>query len=86
MGAEFLEVDFEEKSGSGDGNAKVMSKEFIDAEMALFREQAKDVDIITTALIPVKPTPKLIPADMVGLMKLGVLLSILRQRTAVSVN
>ncbi|WP_076414827.1 Re/Si-specific NAD(P)(+) transhydrogenase subunit alpha [Shewanella sp. UCD-KL12] len=72
MGAEFLELDFEEESGSGDGYAKVMSKEFIDAEMALFREQAKDVDIIiTTALIPGKPAPKLILEDMVGLMKPG---------------
>ena len=72
MGAEFLEVDFEEESGAGDGYAKVMSKEFIDAEKALFREQAKDVDIIiTTALIPGKPAPKLILADMVGLMKPG---------------
>jgi len=72
MGAEFLEVDFEEESGSGDGYAKVMSKAFIDAEMALFREQAKDVDIIiTTALIPGKPAPKLILEDMVGLMKPG---------------
>jgi hypothetical protein len=38
-----------------------MSKEFIDAEMALFRAQAKEVDIIiTTALIPGKPAPRLI--------------------------
>ncbi len=38
-----------------------MSKEFIEAEMALFAKQAKDVDIIiTTALIPGKPAPKLI--------------------------
>jgi NAD(P) transhydrogenase subunit alpha len=71
MGAEFLEVDFEEKSDSGDGNAKIMSKEFIDEEMVLFREQSKDVDIITAALIPGKPAPKLILADMVGLMKPG---------------
>lgn len=72
MGAEFLELDFEEESGSGDGYAKVMSKEFIDAEMELFREQAKDVDIIiTTALIPGKPAPKLILEDMVHLMKPG---------------
>ncbi|QFU23263.1 Re/Si-specific NAD(P)(+) transhydrogenase subunit alpha [Shewanella eurypsychrophilus] len=72
MGAEFLELDFEEESGSGDGYAKVMSKAFIDAEMALFREQAKEVDIIiTTALIPGKPAPKLILEDMVGLMKPG---------------
>lgn len=72
MGAEFLELDFEEEAGSGDGYAKVMSKEFIEAEMALFREQAKDVDIIiTTALIPGKPAPKLILEDMVQLMKPG---------------
>ncbi|CAG8999322.1 MAG: NAD(P) transhydrogenase subunit alpha [Candidatus Celerinatantimonas neptuna] len=72
MGAEFLELDFEEEASSGDGYAKEMSQAFIDAEMALFREQAKDVDIIvTTALIPGKPAPKLILADMVELMKPG---------------
>jgi len=73
MGAEFLELDYEEEdTGSGDGYAKEMSQAFIDAEMALFREQAKDVDIIiTTALIPGKPAPKLILADMVELMKPG---------------
>ncbi|MBW8189876.1 Re/Si-specific NAD(P)(+) transhydrogenase subunit alpha [Neiella marina] len=72
MGAEFLELEFEEEAGSGDGYAKVMSEEFIAAEMALFREQAKDVDIIiTTALIPGKPAPKLILEDMVQLMKPG---------------
>lgn len=72
MGGEFLELDFEE-DGSGEGGyAKVMSKEFIDAEMALFREQAKEVDIIiTTALIPGRPAPKLITTDMVELMKEG---------------
>jgi NAD/NADP transhydrogenase alpha subunit len=53
------------RRGQG-GYAKEMSKEFIEAEMALFREQAKDVDIvITTALIPGKPAPKLWLADMV---------------------
>ncbi len=74
MGAEFLELDFEEdeEGGTAGGYAKVMSKEFIDAEMALFREQAKDVDIIiTTALIPGRPAPKLILADMVESMKAG---------------
>lgn len=72
MGAEFLELDFEE-DGSGEGGyAKVMSKEFIDAEMALFLEQAKDVDIImTTALIPGRPAPTLITEDMVIAMKEG---------------
>lgn len=74
MGAQFLELEFEqeESGGTAGGYAKVMSKEFIDAEMALFREQAKEVDIIiTTALIPGKPAPKLILADMVELMKDG---------------
>lgn len=74
MGAEFLMLDFkEDEDGAGEGGyAKVMSKEFIDAEMALFREQAKDVDIIiTTALIPGRPAPELIMTDMVESMKPG---------------
>ncbi|MDX1442941.1 MAG: Re/Si-specific NAD(P)(+) transhydrogenase subunit alpha, partial [Gammaproteobacteria bacterium] len=73
MDAEFLMLDFEDEDGSGEGGyAKVMSDEFIKAEMALFAEQAKDVDIIiTTALIPGKPAPRLITAAMVGSMKDG---------------
>lgn len=72
MGAEFLEVHIKEESGSGDGYAKVMSEEFIKAEMELFAAQAKDVDIIvTTALIPGKPAPKLITREMVESMKEG---------------
>jgi len=74
MGAEFLELDYEEPedTGSGDGYAKEMSKAFIDAEMALFAEQAKDVDIIiTTAMIPGRPAPKLITEKMVESMKVG---------------
>ena len=73
MDAEFLMLDFKDEDGSGEGGyAKVMSKEFIDAEMALFADQAKDVDIIiTTALIPGKPAPRLITADMVESMKDG---------------
>ncbi|EGI6419266.1 Re/Si-specific NAD(P)(+) transhydrogenase subunit alpha [Salmonella enterica subsp. enterica serovar Cubana] len=72
MGAEFLELDFKEEAGSGDGYAKVMSEAFIKAEMALFAAQAKEVDIIvTTALIPGKPAPKLITRDMVDSMKAG---------------
>ncbi len=72
LGGEFLVLEFEE-DGSGDGGyAKTMSKEFIDAEMAMFREQAKEVDIIvTTALIPGKPAPELITKDMVESMKSG---------------
>ncbi|MEX1057620.1 MAG: Re/Si-specific NAD(P)(+) transhydrogenase subunit alpha [Natronospirillum sp.] len=72
MGAEFLELDFEEDGAGTGGYAKQMSKAFIDAEMALFREQAAEVDIIvTTALIPGKPAPKLILEDMVMAMKQG---------------
>jgi NAD(P) transhydrogenase subunit alpha len=74
MGAEFLELDYEEEedAGSGDGYAKEMSKAFIDAEMALFAEQAAEVDIIiTTAMIPGRPAPKLITAEMVESMKPG---------------
>jgi NAD(P) transhydrogenase subunit alpha len=73
MDAEFLMLDFEDEDGTGEGGyAKVMSDEFIKAEMALFAEQAKDVDIIiTTALIPGKPAPLLITADMVSSMKDG---------------
>lgn len=74
MGADFLMLEFEEaEGGAGEGGyAKVMSKEFIDAEMALFREQAKEVDIIiTTALIPGRDAPELITTDMVESMKPG---------------
>ena len=72
MGAEFLELDYEEEQDSSDGYAKEMSQAFIDAEMALFMEQAKDVDIIiTTALIPGRPAPTLITEDMVKAMKPG---------------
>ena len=72
LGAEFLTVEIEESGEGQGGYAKEMSKEFIDAEMALFRAQAKEVNIvITTALIPGKPAPKLWLADMVAAMKPG---------------
>nr|HEX4314982.1 Re/Si-specific NAD(P)(+) transhydrogenase subunit alpha [Kofleriaceae bacterium] len=72
LGGEFLTVTIEESGDGGGGYAKEMSKEFLDAEYALFRAQAKEVDIvITTALIPGKPAPKLWLADMVELMKPG---------------
>jgi len=73
MDAEFLMLDFADEDGSGEGGyAKTMSAEFIEAEMALFAEQAKEVDIIvTTALIPGKPAPELITAEMVRSMKDG---------------
>lgn len=72
MGADFLELDFHEDGTGEGGYAKVMSKEFIEAEMALFAEQARDVDIIvTTALIPGKKAPTLITTEMVESMKEG---------------
>lgn len=72
MGGSFLELDYEEETDSSDGYAKEMSKAFIDAEMALFMEQAKEVDIIiTTAMIPGKPAPRLITKEMVEAMKPG---------------
>lgn len=72
MGAEFLLVDIEEDGGGTGGYARVMSDEFIQAEMALFAQQAKEVDIIiTTAQIPGKPAPVLITADMVHSMAPG---------------
>jgi NAD(P) transhydrogenase subunit alpha len=72
LGAKFLMLDFDE-SGEGEGGyAKIMSKEFIDAEMALFAEQAEEVDIvITTALIPGRKAPVLITTPMVESMKKG---------------
>ena len=74
MGGQFLKLEFaaDEDGSTSGGYAKVMSDEFIQAEMALFAAQAKEVDIIvTTALIPGKPAPKLISKEMVDSMKPG---------------
>ncbi len=72
MGADFLELDFAEDGTGVGGYAKTMSKEFIEAEMALFLAQAREVDIIiTTALIPGKGAPILITEEMVQAMKPG---------------
>ena len=74
MDAEFLMLEFEsDEDGAGEGGyAKVMSEEFIKAEMELFARQAMEVDIIiTTALIPGKPAPELITEAMVETMKDG---------------
>ncbi|MGL6215500.1 Re/Si-specific NAD(P)(+) transhydrogenase subunit alpha, partial [Billgrantia desiderata] len=74
MGAEFLVLDFEEaQDGSGTGGyAAPSSPEFREKQLALFREQAPEVDIvITTALIPGRPAPKLWLEDMVKAMKPG---------------
>ncbi|MEM6668616.1 MAG: Re/Si-specific NAD(P)(+) transhydrogenase subunit alpha [Pseudomonadota bacterium] len=72
MGAEFLMLDFEEAAGTEGGYAKPSSPEFREKQLELFREQAPDVDIvITTALIPGRPAPKLWLEDMVKAMKPG---------------
>uniref|UniRef100_H3CUQ7 NAD(P) transhydrogenase, mitochondrial n=1 Tax=Tetraodon nigroviridis TaxID=99883 RepID=H3CUQ7_TETNG len=72
LGAEPLEVDIKESGEGQGGYAKVMSKEFIEAEMKLFAKQCQEVDIIiSTALIPGKRAPILITKQMVESMKDG---------------
>ena len=72
LGGEFVKVDYEEEGSGGGGYAKVMSEGFQAAQRAMYTQQAKDADIIiTTALIPGKPAPKLITAEMVQSMKPG---------------
>jgi NAD(P) transhydrogenase subunit alpha len=72
MGADFLEIHIEEEGEGKGGYAKQMSDKFLEMEMELFAMQAMEVDIIvTTALIPGKPAPKLITKGMVESMKPG---------------
>jgi NAD(P) transhydrogenase subunit alpha len=72
LGGEFVKVDYEEEGSGGGGYAKVMSEAFQKAQREMYAKQAREVDIIiTTALIPGKPAPKLITADMVKSMKPG---------------
>jgi len=72
MGGEFVKVDYEEEGSGGGGYARVMSEGFQQAQREMYAKQAKDADIIiTTALIPGKPAPRLISADMVKSMKPG---------------
>jgi NAD(P) transhydrogenase subunit alpha len=72
LGARFLEVQLKESGEGQGGYAKVMSPEFIAAEMALFRAQAKEVDvIISTALVPGAKAPILVPRDVVEALKPG---------------
>src|SRR5512145_1459403 len=72
MGGEFVAVDYQEEGSGVGGYAKVMSAGFQKAQAAAFARQAKEVDIIiTTALIPGKPAPRLITADMVRSMQPG---------------
>jgi H+-translocating NAD(P) transhydrogenase subunit alpha len=72
LGGEFVKVDYEEEGSGGGGYAKVMSEGFQQAQREMYAREAKDADIIiTTALIPGKPAPKLITAEMVRSMKPG---------------
>lgn len=72
LGGEFVKVDYEEEGSGGGGYAKVMSEGFQQAQREMYAKQAREVDIIiTTALIPGKPAPRLITADMVRSMKPG---------------
>ncbi len=72
LGGQFVAVDYEEEGSGGGGYAKVMSEGFQRAQRAMYSAQARDADIIiTTALVPGKPAPKLISAEMVQSMKPG---------------
>jgi NAD(P) transhydrogenase subunit alpha len=72
LGGEFVKVDYEEEGSGGGGYAKVMSEGFQQAQREMYAKQAREADIIiTTALIPGKPAPKLITAEMVKSMKPG---------------
>jgi NAD(P) transhydrogenase subunit alpha len=72
LGGEFVKVDYEEEGAGGGGYAKVMSEGFQQAQREMYAKQAREADIIiTTALIPGKPAPKLITAEMVKSMKPG---------------
>ncbi|MBP8296894.1 MAG: Re/Si-specific NAD(P)(+) transhydrogenase subunit alpha [Burkholderiales bacterium] len=72
LGGDFIPVDYVEEGTGVGGYAKVMSEGFQKAQREVFAKQAKEVDIIiTTALIPGKPAPKLITAEMVQSMKPG---------------
>jgi NAD(P) transhydrogenase subunit alpha len=72
LGAEFVPVEYQEEGAGVGGYARVMSEGFQKAQKEVFARQAKEVDIIiTTALIPGKPAPKLISAEMVRSMRPG---------------
>jgi NAD(P) transhydrogenase subunit alpha len=72
LGARFIEVALAESGEGAGGYARVMSPEFIAAEMALFRAQAREVDVIvSTALVPGAKAPVLLPRDVVDQLKPG---------------
>ncbi|MFG2446631.1 Re/Si-specific NAD(P)(+) transhydrogenase subunit alpha [Nocardia fluminea] len=72
LGGEYLSIDSPEAEVSATGYAKEMSGDYKAREARLYAEQCADVDIIiTTALIPGRPAPRIITADMVASMKPG---------------
>ncbi|MDR1014055.1 MAG: Re/Si-specific NAD(P)(+) transhydrogenase subunit alpha [Coriobacteriales bacterium] len=72
MGAEFVAVQSADQQRSTDGYAKEASEDYAAAAALMYAEQAQDVDIIvTTALIPGRPAPRLVTEEMVASMKPG---------------
>ena len=71
-GAKFLEVEVKEDGSGAGGYAKEMSPEWFEAADKMLLEECKKMDvIITTAMIPGRPAPKLIKKDMVANMPSG---------------
>ncbi|MFC5729455.1 MULTISPECIES: Re/Si-specific NAD(P)(+) transhydrogenase subunit alpha [Nocardioides] len=74
MGAQFVELDSSafEDAKSSDGYAKEMTPEQEAATAAMYDEEARAADIVvTTALIPGRPAPKLITAETIAGMRPG---------------
>jgi NAD(P) transhydrogenase subunit alpha len=72
LGGEYLSIESLEAEVSSTGYAKEMSDDYKTREAQLYADQCKDVDIIvTTALIPGRPAPRIITAEMVASMKSG---------------
>ncbi len=73
LGAKFVEVESDSDDGVGEGGyAKETSDDYKERQQALIKAHiAKSDLVITTALIPGRPAPLLIPTDMVNGMKPG---------------
>jgi NAD(P) transhydrogenase subunit alpha len=72
LGGEFVEVQYQEEGSGSGGYARVMSEGYLKAQAEVIAQQCREVDVvITTALIPGKPAPRLITAAMVESMQDG---------------
>ena len=73
LGAKFIEIDSDQNDGVGEGGyAKETSEEYKKKQQELIHDHISKSDaVITTALIPGKPAPLLIPTSMVEAMKPG---------------